>query len=171
MVYVYHFAYLMMVLLNIGSTFCMAKPVINQNMTVKYSKPEYNKADNDYTIRAFIGTQQIGHIFYGPSKNPHVPKGTWTIKSIRVAQKHQNKKIGYALFSQALENIKRTSASTISINAIPRLESPMPVETLVSIYLKMIEKYNPQLLKATVIRPWPSDENYKQLLIHLKNSR
>lgn len=135
---------------------------------ISYSSIEYSKNDNDYTIHATIDNKQIGHVTYGPTKNPQVPKGTWTIKSIRVAPEYLKQKIGYNLFSKAMTYmIKRKEATYISINAVPRLESPMPAETLVNIYLKMIEKFNPKLRKATTVRPWPSDPDYKQLLIKL----
>lgn len=135
---------------------------------ISYSTIQYSKNDNDYTIHATLDDKQIGHVTYGPTKNPQVPHGTWAIKSIRVAPEYLKQKIGYNLFSKAIADIiKRKEASHISINAVPRLESPMASETLVNIYLKMIEKINPQLRKTTTVRPWPSDPDYKQLLIKL----
>ncbi len=135
---------------------------------ISYSAIQYSKNDNDYTIHATLDDKQIGHVTYGPTKNPQVPNGTWTIKSIRVAPEYLKQKIGFNLFSKAISDIiKRKEATHISINAVPRLESPMSSETLVTIYLRMIEKLNPQLIKTTTVRPWPSDPDYKQLLIKL----
>lgn len=136
---------------------------------VRYSKITYSKDDNDYAIHATINGKQIGHVTYGPTKNPHVPTGTWTIKSIRVAPEYLKHKIGSSLFSKALTDIiKRKDATHISINAVPRLESPISPETLVDIYIKMITRFDPKLYQATTVRPWPSDPTYRQIIITLK---
>ncbi len=138
-----------------------------EEIKVKLSKPEYDKSFNDYTIHALYKGEKIGHINYGPSKNPYVPEGTWAIKSIRVDNAFLKRKVGFQLFSAAISLLRDKKVPTINIVAVPRIES-LNADILTKIYLKMIEKIDPKLLAITEIRPWPSDDRFKQILIHLK---
>lgn len=134
---------------------------------VNYSSPQYDKEYNDYTIHALLNTKKIGHITYGPSKNPYVPKGSWSIKSLRVSNDYLKNKIGLKLFLQSVENIRAQKVLTINLVAVPLIDS-LSKDVLINIYLKMIKKIDPNLIDKVTIRPWPSDETYKQIIINLK---
>lgn len=144
-----------------------SKENIPAEVKVDLTKPEYDKSFNDYTIHALYDGKKIGHINYGPSKNPYVPEGTWAIKSIRVENNFLKRKVGFQLFSKAISLLREKKVSTINIVAVPRIES-LNADILTQIYLKMIEKIDSKLLAMTEVRPWPSDDRFKQILIHLK---
>lgn len=118
--------------------------VSKPKLTVTLSDPKHDQQFNDYAIYAYFNNKQIGHINYGPSKNPYVPEGTWSIKSIRVAHDVLEQGVGFQLFSKAINILINKKVPTINIVVVPRLET-LTTETLTNIYLRMLEKISPSL--------------------------
>lgn len=145
-----------------------SQKISKPKLAVTLSEPKYDQLHNDYTIHALYQGKQIGHINYGPAKNPYVPQGAWSIKSIRVDNKYLEQGVGFQLFSKAIELLKRKKVDVINIVTVPRIET-LTSQLLTDIYLNMLEKIDPTLRAKAQVRPWPSDDKYAQILVHLNN--